>query len=375
MDIEMVKEKIMSVDKKIMYGASIITILAVIAIGYGLFGQNGRSAAPTAEPVIKVTTVTVEPSHVDSVISATGALASKNTSVLSSKVMGRVAALTVEEGDYVSRGKLLIRIDSGEISAQAYQAQAAYNNARLHYDRIKSLFDQNAATQMEMDQATLGYESAKAGLDAAKAMESYTTITAPIAGQVIEKRINLGEMALPGQPILKIEDNRTLRLDVTMKEQDIRFAKVGNPVAVQIDALPGKEIKGRVAQVVQASDIRTHSFIVKIDIPADKSLITGMYGKAFFSIGKRETVLIPQSALVQMSGLTGVYIVNGEGNAVFQMVQLGEAQGTNVEARTGLKAGDKVIVSTHHEAMDGKKVLVAQSRTGAQGAQLSSSDI
>jgi RND family efflux transporter MFP subunit len=371
----MVKEKIMSVDKKIMYGASIITILAVIAIGYGLFGQNGRSAAPTAEPVIKVTTVTVEPSHVDSVISATGALASKNTSVLSSKVMGRVAALTVEEGDYVSRGKLLIRIDSGEISAQAYQAQAAYNNARLHYDRIKSLFDQNAATQMEMDQATLGYESAKAGLDAAKAMESYTTITAPIAGQVIEKRINLGEMALPGQPILKIEDNRTLRLDVTMKEQDIRFAKVGNPVAVQIDALPGKEIKGRVAQVVQASDIRTHSFIVKIDIPADKSLITGMYGKAFFSIGKRETVLIPQSALVQMSGLTGVYIVNGEGNAVFQMVQLGEAQGTNVEARTGLKAGDKVIVSTHHEAMDGKKVLVAQSRTGAQGAQLSSSDI
>ena len=80
---------------------------------------------------------------------------------------------------------------------------------------------------MEMDQATLGLESAKAGLNAAKAMESYTTITAPITGQIMEKKINLGEMALPGQPILKIEDNRNLRLEVTMKEQDIRFVRPG----------------------------------------------------------------------------------------------------------------------------------------------------
>ncbi len=82
---------------------------------------------------------------------------------------------------------------------------------------------------MEMDQATLGFESAKAGLNAAKAMESYTIITAPIAGRIVEKRINLGEMALPGQPILKIEDNRNLRLEVTVKEQDIRFVQTGKP--------------------------------------------------------------------------------------------------------------------------------------------------
>ncbi len=109
------------------------------------------------------------------------------------------------------QGRLLMKIESGEIAAQAYQAQAAYNNAKLQFDRIKTLFDEKAATQMEMDQATLGLESAKAGLNAAKAMESYTTITAPISGQIVEKKINLGEMALPGQPILKIEDNRNLQ--------------------------------------------------------------------------------------------------------------------------------------------------------------------
>ncbi|OGW39303.1 MAG: hypothetical protein A2010_02170 [Nitrospirae bacterium GWD2_57_9] len=176
----------------------------------------------------------------------------------------------------------------------------------------------------------------------------------------MEKKINLGEMALPGQPILKIEDNRALRLEATLKEQDIRFVRPGQSVVVRIDALPDREIKGRVAQVVPAADIRTHSFVVKIDIPADKSLISGMYGKAFFSIGKREVILVPRSSIVEMGGLTGVYIVSSAGNAVFQMVQLGDARGDSIEAVTGLKAGDEVVVSKQEAKIDGRKVVVAQ---------------
>lgn len=356
-----IKDKIKTFDKKVLYGASVITAFAVLAAGYTLLGNKESYAATEkkAEAPLSVATMTVEPKIVDAVVSAAGTLSSKNTSVLSSKVMGRVVALTVTEGDYVTRGKLLIRIESNEISAQAYQAQAAYNNAKLQYDRTKSLFDEKAATQMEMEQATLGFESARAGLNAARAMESYTTITAPISGQITEKRINLGEMALPGQPILKIEDNKNLRLEATVKEQDIRFVQPGSPVTIQIDALPGREINARVAQVVPAADIRTHSFVVKIDIPGDKSLITGMYGKALFSTGKRDALLVPRTAIVDLSGVTGVYIVSAEGSAVFQMVRLGENRGDSVEATTGLKSGDKVVVSRQDVRIDGRKVVVA----------------
>ena len=363
MNIKTISEKIKTMDKKLLYGASIISALAVLAAGYALFGKENSYASVTKEEApVSVTTITVEPKTVDAVVSAAGALSSKNTSVLSSKVMGKVVDLTVQEGDYVSQGRLLLKIESGEISAQAYQAQAAYNNAKLHYDRIKSLFDDKAATQMEMDQATLGIETAEAGLKAAKAMESYTTITAPIFGRIVEKKINLGEMALPGQPLLKIEDNRNLRLEVTVREQDLRYIQPGKPVTVQIDAIPGKEIQARVAQVVPAADIRTHSFIVKIDIPAEeKGLITGMYGKAFFSTGKREVILVPRTAVVEMSGLTGVYIVSPDGRAVFQMVQIGDAHGDLVEALTGLKSGDKVIMNSRDARLDGRKVLLAQS--------------
>jgi RND family efflux transporter MFP subunit len=360
MNIKTITEKIKTIDKNILYGGSVGAALIVLGIGYVIFGKdNGYANVPKVEASVSVTTITVEPETIDAVVSAAGALSSKNTSVLSSKVMGKVVALTVNEGDYVSQGKLLLKIESGEIGAQAYQAQAAYNNAKLQNDRIESLYTEQAATQMEMDQATLGLETARAGLNAAKAMESYTIITAPITGQIVEKRINLGEMALPGQPILKIEDNRNLRLEMMVKEQDIRFVQPGKPVKVQIDAMPGKEIKARVAQVVPAADVRTHSFVVKIDIPVESGLITGMYGKAFFSTGKREAILVPRTAVKEMSGLTGVYIVSAEGNAVFQMVQLGEAHGDSVEALTGLKTGDKVIVSGLETGIDGRKVVVA----------------
>jgi len=348
MNSKTIFDKIKTMDKKTVYGLSIIASVAVLGIGYALLGRdNSYAEAPVAERPISVSAITVEPKTIDSVVTAAGALSSRNTSVLSSKVMGKVISLTVHEGDQVSEGRLLMKIESGEITAQAVQAQAAYNNAKLQYDRIKGLFDAKASTQMEMDQATLGLETAEAGLKAAKAMESYTVITAPIAGQIVEKRINLGEMALPGQPLLKIEDNKNLRLEVTVKEQEVLHIQPGKAVKVRIDAMPGNEISGRVSQVVPSSDVRTHSFIVKIDVPAEKGLITGMYGKAFFSIGTHEAILVPKSAIVTMSGITGVYLVTAEGGAMFQMVQTGEEQGNLVEVTTGLKKGDRVIADKH----------------------------
>jgi RND family efflux transporter MFP subunit len=361
MNISTIKEKMKTMDKKIFYGISVAAAVAALGAGNLFFGrEEGHAGAAKTEEPVTAATVTAEPVSIDSEVSAAGALSSKNTSVLSSKVMGRVIELRANEGDYVSEGILLLRIDSGEIAAQAIQAQAAYNNAKLNYDRMKGLYDAKASTQVEMDQATLGLETAEAGLKAAKAMESYTTIAAPISGQIVEKRINLGEMALPGQPVLKIEDNRNLRLEVTVREQDILNIRPGKSVRVQIDAMPGKNIAGKVSQVVPAADVRTHSFIVKIDVPSEKGLITGMYGRAFFSTGKREAILVPKSALVEMSGISGVYIVSAEGKAAFQMVQPGEEHGGSVEVLTGLRAGDKVIIDGKLGKIEGRKIILAE---------------
>ena len=364
MDSKTIMHTIAGLSRTTRIGLSLGVAAALAAAGTLAFSRtDGHAAAAKADAPVTASAVTVQPRTIDAVVTAAGALSSKNVSVLSSKVMGRVSLLAVQEGDQVHAGKLLLKIDSGEITAQAAQALAAYNNAKLHYDRIKSLYDAKASTQMEMDQATLGLETSQAGLKAAQAMESYVTISAPITGQVVEKRINLGEMALPGQPLLKIEDNRNLRLEVTVKEQDILSIRPGSKVTVQIDAMPGRDIKATVSQVVAAADIRTHSFIVKIDVPSEKGLITGMYGKALFSIGKRSALMVPKAAVVELSGISGVYVVSPAGTAVFQMIQQGETQGNEVEVVSGLKQGDRVIADKHLDRIEGKKIVVAQSRS------------
>jgi hypothetical protein len=131
-------------------------------------------------------------------------------------------------------------------------------------------------------------------------------------------------------------------------------------VSVQIDAMPVKPIQGKVAMVVPASDVRAHSFVVKVDIPAAKGLITGMYGKAFFPTGKREALMVPRSAVVEMSGISGVYVVSTEGNAVFQMIQSGEAIGNDLEVVSGLKKSDKVVADQKGGRLEGKKVVSAK---------------
>jgi RND family efflux transporter MFP subunit len=357
MKMQIIFEKIRNLNRKTAVTMLVVLVLGAVGTASLTFGKPRQENKQSEAAPVPVSVMTVQSMKIDAVVTGAGVLNSRNTSILSSKVMGKVVELRVSEGDRVSQGTLLVKIESGEISAQAYQAQAAFNNAKGQYDRIKTLFDQHASTQMEMDQATLGLESARAGLNAAKAMESYTTVVAPIAGQIVEKKINLGEMALPGQPLLKIEDNRALRLEATLNEQDIRVVHPGQSVRVRIDAVPDRQITGRVALVVPASDIRTHSFIVKIDVPAERNLVTGMYGKAFFSAGKRDAILVPRSSVVEMGGLTGVYIVSPEERAVFQMVQFGEKNGDSVEAVTGLKAGDRVVVSRHETSIDGRKVV------------------
>jgi RND family efflux transporter MFP subunit len=357
MDIRTLQEQFFAMNKKSAAGLVVIVAFALFGTASLLIGgEKGHATVPAPESALKAPVAIAESAAVEDVITAAGALVSRNTSVLSSKIMGKVVALNVHEGDHVAEGSLLLRIESGEITAQVIQAQAAYNNAKLQYDRIKSLFDAKASTQMEMDQVVLGLQTAEAGLKAARAMESYTIITAPIAGQIVEKKINLGEMAMPGQPVLKIEDNRHLRLEVTVRESDLPHIQAGKAVTVQIDALPGRELRGRVAQVVPAADVRTHSFLVKIDIAAEKGLITGMYGKTFFSKGRRRAIVVPRSAVVEMGGISGVYVVGPENKARFQMVQPGGAQGGSVEIVTGLAAGDRVVADNTLGRIEGRTI-------------------
>ena len=120
-----------------------------------------------------------------------------------------------------------------------------------------------------------------------------------------EKKADSGTLASPGMPIFTVEDARRYRLEATVNENDLRYVRSGEQVSVVIDALGNAGLKGKVVQIVPAADAASRSFLVKIDLPADTRLRSGLFGRARFSRGERQALLIPRSAVVERGQLQG----------------------------------------------------------------------
>src|SRR5262245_55901210 len=131
----------------------------------------------------------------------------------------------------------------------------------------------------------------------------YARIRAPFDGIVIGKKADAGSLASPGMPILTVEDVRRYRLEVTVNENDLRHVRIGQSALVIIDALENTELKGKINEIVPAADASTRSFLVKVDLPTDTRLRSGLFGRMEFSRGDRQSLLIPRSAVVERGQL------------------------------------------------------------------------
>lgn len=162
------------------------------------------------------------------------------------------------------------------------------------------------AAQARRNMAQAGQAQAQAALQQARTVLAYTRILAPFDGVVTEKKADVGTLASPGMPIFTVEDLRRYRLEATVNETDLRYVRMGQQVPVVIDALGDKELKGRVVEIVPAADPASRSFLVKIEVPSDAGLRSGLFGRAHFIRGERSALLIPPSAVVERGQLQGV---------------------------------------------------------------------
>jgi RND family efflux transporter MFP subunit len=225
---------------------------------------------------------------------ATGTVVAKNTAVIAAKVVSYVKRIGGDVGATVKKGEVLIQLDDGEFAANVALAQAHLADARARlglaeksFHRMRSLLEKGATTQSAFDEASAGYAQAQAGvgvaeaeLAKAKVFLGYTLLRAPFAGTVEFKRIEVGELTAPGQPLMKVTDVARLRFETSVKESDVNRIAVGGEATILVDALPGVEVSGTVAHIVPSGEAATHSFIVRIDLAPTEGLKPGMYGKA-----------------------------------------------------------------------------------------------
>jgi RND family efflux transporter MFP subunit len=361
---------------------------AVALIGSTLAGMIGcsesrRVQATAPETVSNVSVIVAERTNVPDWLEAVGTVRATQTSEVASQLMGTIVEIRAHEGDPVGQGQVLAVLDDAQPRAAVERATAAlsaatkevaaadsdFKLAEVTMNRYQQLYEKKSASPQEFDEikarfesaearkgmATAGQSEASAALTQAQTSLGYTRIRAPFGGLVVEKKADAGTLASPGMPLFTIEDARSYRLEAAVDESTIRYARVGQIVPVIFDAFGGA-LSGKVTQIVPAADPVSRSVLVKVELPADKRLRSGLFGRAHFSRGDRAAILIPSSAVVQRGQLRGVYVVDRDGIAGLRYITLGETEKERVEALSGLDVGERLIADPGAREFSGKRI-------------------
>ena len=299
---------------------------------------------------------------------------------VSTKADGRIDKLFVEEGDRVTAGMVLARLDMNELAAQVMQAegqvlqaQATLEQNELNFQRMNALYQQNAVSAHTLDSARTQRDLAMGGLQAArgnflllKARLDNANILSPLSGVVIRRHVQAGAFSKAGIAIFTVADTSTLLAKAVVGEAQITELALGKSVNVKVDALKGQEFKGTITRLSPAASVPTRTFTAEVSIPnPDGQIKVGMFANAEVVGQERKNVLaVPESALVMREDQKTVFVVTEENRVVQKVLKLGDAAGGWVEVLSGLKEGEIIVVAGQHKLKDGASI-----RLGAPGGQ------
>lgn len=359
---------------KIQFNTLSVTLLFTTSVLIASCSGNSEEGKVKQDLPVHVT-VAVATQKSDNTIQASGQIESKETAIISTRMMGFITSIKVKAGDRVQKGQLLVTINNADILAKRAQlaamvseAEAALKDAQRDYDRYVQLYEQKSASQKEFENATLHYNSIKAKTEAAKQMQNeaeamlaYTNLTAPFSGVITQKNIDVGSMANPGVPILIMEQAGNYQVNASISESDIASVKEGNRVSVIIKST-GRIINGSVSEVSPSSQFSGGQYNIKVNLPENEKI--GVYAGMYVNIAIQGTggskandkVLVPSIAIVNKDQLTGLYTITENETALLRWVRLGKVLGDQVEVLSGLRSDEKFILTSEGKLYNGVPV-------------------
>jgi membrane fusion protein, multidrug efflux system len=365
------------------------------------------SAAPKPEP-LAIATAPVESRSIDRHLRVTGSLMADEQAEVSAEAAGRVIETPVERGSRVSQGTVLVRISAAETSAQlleaeanaaqlearlgldpgqpfdatrvpdAMNAKAALDLADAEFGRIGSLLEQRVVSKSEYDQRKTQVEAARQQYQMAQnvAQQSYrsleaararvvlarkasadTSIRAPFAGQVAERLVSVGDYVTRGARVATVVRVDPMRIELTIPEQSVSLARVGQPVRVAVEAYPGETFSATVRYV--SPSLRADQRALTVEALAanpDGRLKPGLFATALIQQPQSvAALLVPASAIETIAGTSRVYVVKGD-KVEERIVTSGETVGSQVEITSGLSKGETVAAEPKGRLTDGAAV-------------------
>lgn len=327
-----------------------------------------KPEGPGPNDTRRLETAAVERLSAPGVVDVDGAVVGRTEAVLASRLAAPVMEVRAVPGQSVRAGDVLIRLEQGESDGAAEgaraavaAAQSALALARKNLSRFERLEGRGAASPVELERARQDEASASAalaaassGLRRAETDRSQAVLVAPFDAVVVEKMVSAGDLASPGRPLVRLASASGRWVEAAPAEQAAARLSVGDSVEVDLE---GRTVGGRIAEIVGAVDPGTRHRTVRIDLPAGIEPAIGTFARVRFVGPPQERLYAPARAVVGRGGLELVWTEGPDGAVALRYVRTGPpAAGGLVEIRSGLNAGERVVLDPPADLEAGTKV-------------------
>ncbi|SEI96348.1 RND family efflux transporter, MFP subunit [Propionispira arboris] len=321
---------------------------------------------------LAVTMAAVSWTQKPNTLNLTGTVEGITSAIISSRFAGKIEEIRVEDGQAVSTGTELLRLDTVELAnaeriAQnnIRQAQANLNTAQTDYQRYYNLYAQQAVTKQQLESAQakmitsqVEVDNAYANLNNAQKQIDDGSLRSPVNGVIANKTVTVGQVVSPGTALMTVEQIDQVYVVVNIEQKDIVTAKLGTAVTVKVDAYPEESFAGIIAVINPVAGSESRMFRVKIKVDnAGQLLKSGMFAQAALISGQTKSVLaVPRAAMMTQKGLHYVYVAEN-GQAKKTLVEIGDLIGDLLEIKAGIEEGRAVVIDNLDKIKDGDALV------------------
>jgi RND family efflux transporter MFP subunit len=332
--------------KKKLYGLAALVIAALVFMlwlaGLLHFGKIAPGTVALKAPALKGRVLVVQEREIPQELAVLGSVMSPSLAQVAAQVPGRVSRIWVESGSRVQAGAPLVALTAPEYQARLSQAQAQLKQAGADYQRYQRLLKEEAVSPQEFGAMEARYQTARAQVAEAATMTGYTLVKAPAQGVVAERRVAVGDVVTPGQPLLILYNPGKLQVEGEVNDNYRPLVKLGEMVRVSVPALQ-MQADLPLTEIFPISAPGSRTFKVRTAVIKNPELVPGMFARLELRLAPARGLLIPRAAVRQVGQLSMVEVIV-DGRATRRQVKLGRQMGEQVEVLAGLQAGDKIML-------------------------------
>jgi membrane fusion protein, multidrug efflux system len=381
-------------------GIPFMIFLVNLAILAGCGSEHPQNKPAEQAAAVKVHVATATQGQHSQVQRLPGTVRAVRSAPIAGKLTGTILEVRVRAGDRVKAGQVLAIIDSREAEAMIQKAEAGKREAEMALQeteshiaaarsnlelsdatlsRYQKLRDEKSVTPQEFEEVQARQRAASASLEAVQArkqqvlakitqaesenqniqaLHSYAELHAPFDGVITQKHLDAGSLALPGVPVVTVEETGRYRLEVPIEESRSSSLRLGQKLEVRIAGRDDVPMQGVVREIEPVADPASRTYLVKLELPGRSELRSGTYGEALLPGGSSDAIWIDTRGVVRQGQIEGVYVVERNNVANLRLVKLGAMSGNQVEVLSGLQNAESYVLAPSPELKDGVRVEV-----------------